>query len=101
MAPNINTPVKVFLLIFITLFQLADSLEKQDTAHRDHSHALYGLGTVTVLTALPITTSNTREKVNSGLTMNFVSPLDRVSVTNPMDSKWSTTARRSLGWKRR
>ena len=33
--------------------------------------------------------------------MNLVSPLDRVSVTNPMDSKWSTTAWRSLGWERK
>lgn len=65
MAPYINTPVKEFLLIFITLLQLANSLEKQDQAHRDHSHALYGLGTVTVLTALPITTSNAHSRARA------------------------------------
>lgn len=49
--------MKVFLVILIILLQLADSLEKQDPEHHDHSHALQRLGAVTVLTTLQISTS--------------------------------------------
>lgn len=61
-----------------------------------------GLGTVTILTELQGYSNNNNiiqrtEHTSSDLTMNLVSPLDRVSVTKPIDSKWSTTAWRSLG----
>lgn len=51
--------MEVFLLIFITLLQLADTLQKQHQGHCDLSHALRELGAVTVLIALAIATSKT------------------------------------------
>ena len=46
--------MKEFFLILIILLQLADSLEKQYAAHHHHRHALYGLGTITVLSLLDV-----------------------------------------------
>ena len=61
----------------------------------------YGYCTNCVTSRIRHTQLSTWIKISPGLTMNLVSPLERVSVTNPMDSKWLTTSWRSLGWRRR
>lgn len=45
--------------------------------------------------------SQTHFEKERALTINLVSPLDSVSVMKSMDSKWSTTAWRSLGYRDR